>query len=107
MIELILQLYRTLKRVLKTILGILPNISPTNQKEACRDVDCIPNEYRLSEYQRISSDRSLQRAKRAYMLLLLEQQGIPVSLRLKRFIIDLVRSIKPQHNQSTVISIVK
>jgi len=106
-IELIQQLYKTIKRVLKVIFGILPDISPISQKEARRDVDGIPNEHRLSEYQRIYCDRSLQRGKQAYMLMLLEQQGIPVLLKLKRFIIGLVRAIKPQKHLSTVISIVK
>ena len=107
MIELIQQLYQTIKRVLKVIFGILPDISPTSQAEAHRDVDGISSTNRLSEYQRIYSDRSLQRGKRAYMLALLEQQGIPLSLRFKRFVIDLVRSTKPPHQLSTVISLVK
>ena len=107
MFELIRQLYITFKRVLKVTLGVMPDISPTNQKEARRDVDSIPHEHRFSEYQRIYCDRSLQRGKQAYMLMLLEQQGIPVLLKLKRFIIGLVRAIKPQQHLSTVISIVK
>ena len=107
MLELIQRFYKTFKRVLKVTLGIMPDISPASQKEARRDVDNIPNEHRLNEYQRIYCDRSLQRGKQAYMLMLLEQQGIPVLLKLKRFIIGLVRAIKPQQHLSTVISIVK
>lgn len=107
MIELIQRLYQTIKRVLKVIIGVLPDISPTSQAEAHRDVEGISKDNRLSEYQRISSDRSLQKGKKAYMLMLLDQQGIPVLLKMKRFIIDLVRAIKPQHQLSTVISLVK
>jgi hypothetical protein len=106
-IELIKRLYQIAKRVLKVIFGILPDISPTSQTEAHRDVDGISNKNRLSEYQRVYSDRSLQRGKRAYMLILLEQKGIPFLLKVKRIIIDIVRAIKPQHQLSTVISLVK
>lgn len=107
MIELIQRLYQVIKRILKVILGILPDISPTSQTEAHRDVDCISSENRLSEYQKISSDRTLQKGKRAYMLMLLEQQGIPVLLKFKRVIIDIVRAIKPLHTLSIVIPLVK
>lgn len=107
MLELIQRLYQTIKQVLKVIIGVLPDISPTSQAETHRDVESISKSNRFSEYQRISSDRSLQKGKQAYMLMLLEQQGIPVLLKVKRLIIDLVRVIKPQHQLSTVISLVK
>jgi len=105
-IELLRRLYKTIKRVLKVIFGILPGISLGNREAAHREVSNITNENRFSEYQRICSDRSLQKGKRAYMLLLLEQQGIPVLLRVKRFILELVRAIKPTHQLSMVIPLV-
>lgn len=105
--ELIKRLYQIVKRVLKVILKVLPDISPDNQAEVRCEVQQMAQTERCGEYLRICSDRNQQEGRRAYKLMLLEQLGIPFLLKLKRFIIDLVRAIKPQHGLSLVISLVK
>ena len=106
MLELIKRLYQIIKRVLKVVLKVLPDISPANQADVRCEIQGMEQAERPGEYLRICSDRSQQEGRRAYQLMLLEQLGIPFLLRLKRFIIDLVRAIKPQHGLSLVISLV-
>ena len=106
MIELVVRLYKIVKRVLKVVFNVMPDISPANFQQAKLVVGSIAAESRCSEYQRIYSDRSIQGSKRAYLLMLLEQLGIPFSLRLKRFIIDIARAIKPQHGLAIVTPLV-
>ncbi|MCL1148060.1 hypothetical protein L2747_18820 [Shewanella marinintestina] len=106
MIELVVRLYKIVKRVLKVVFQVLPDISPVNIQQAKLVVEAITAENRSSEYQRIYSDRSIQGSKRAYLLMLLEQQGIPFHLKLKRFIIDIARAIKPQHGLAIVTTLV-
>ncbi|MGI2002099.1 hypothetical protein [Shewanella frigidimarina] len=106
MCELIKQLYQIVKRVMKVALKVLPDISPANQIEARCEVQQLLQTERCGEYLRICSDRNQQEGRRAYKLMLLEQLGIPFLLKLKRFIIDLIRAIKPQHGLSLVIPLV-
>lgn len=102
MFELVVRLYKIVKRVLKVVFNVMPDISVVSAEQAKQIVESITAESRCSEYQRLYSDRSMQGGKRAYLLMLLEQQGIPLCLRLKRFIVDIARAIKPQHGLAIV-----
>ena len=102
----IVQLYKIVKRVLKVVFQVLPDISPANIEQAKLVVESITAQNRCIEYQRIYSDRSKHGGKRAYLLMLLEQKGIPFHLKLKSFIIDIARAIKPQHGLAIVTPLV-
>ena len=79
----------------------MPNISPKDRSDAQVTVGAIPEQMRSLEYQRLIMERG-NLGKRAYMLNMLEQQGVPVRLRLKRLIVDVIRAIKPPRHLASV-----
>lgn len=102
MLELTKRLYLIVKRILKIIFNVHPDLSPEHQQQAHAEISSIPLTDTLSEYQQVASERGQIEGRRAYKLSLLERRGIPWIFRLKRLFIDIVRAIKPAHTLSIV-----